>query len=70
MTTLQALYGREPRSIPCYITGSSPSDLVVKLFLNRDELLVLLKLNLTKSQARMKKLADKHFYDLEFVVGD
>lgn len=69
--TLFRLFIREkPPTITRYIRGSSPSELVETYFLDRDEILVQLKLNLIKAQARMKKLVDKHCSELEFAVGD
>lgn len=53
-----------------YIRGSSPSELVENDFLDKDEIFVLLKLNLIKAQACMKKFADKHRSELEFTMGE
>lgn len=70
MSPFKALYGRDPPTFTRYILGSSPSELVEAYFVDRDELLALLKLNLIKAQRRMKKLADKHRTELEFEVAD
>ncbi|PHT87218.1 hypothetical protein T459_09324 [Capsicum annuum] len=70
MSPFEALYGREPPTIARYVLGSSPSELVEECFVDRDKVLGLLKLNLIKAQARMKKFADKYRSDLEFSKGD
>ncbi|OIT06257.1 hypothetical protein A4A49_52619 [Nicotiana attenuata] len=70
MSPFHALYGRAPPNIGRYIRGSSPSELVESYFVDMDEILALLKLNLIEEQTRMKKMADKHRIELEFAVGD
>lgn len=48
----------------------SSSDIVEQFLLQKDEVLQLLKLNLTKAQKRMKVNADKACTNIHFQVGD
>ncbi|PHT61120.1 hypothetical protein T459_35027 [Capsicum annuum] len=70
LTPFQALYGREPPNIARYILGSASDDLVEQYMLRRDEVLDLLKLNLSKAQDRMKEYADKGRIEDHFEEGD
>ncbi|XP_070037045.1 uncharacterized protein [Nicotiana tomentosiformis] len=70
MTPFQALYGREPPTIARYVLGSASDDLIEQYMLWRDEVLGILKFNLSKSQSRMKKDADKGRTDDHFEEGD
>ncbi|KAH9647661.1 Wall-associated receptor kinase-like 22 [Citrus sinensis] len=70
MTPFQALYGREPATVPIYHVGTSPVHEVDKALLARDELLAKLKKNLAVAANRMKQVADKHRRDVEFQQND
>lgn len=70
MTPFQALYGREPPTVPIYHVGTSPVHEVDKALLARDELLAKLKKNLAVAANRMKQVADKHRRDVEFQKND
>ncbi|MCI39079.1 retrotransposable element Tf2 protein, partial [Trifolium medium] len=67
-TPFQVIYGKPPPTIPSYITGSSPIDACDVVLTSRDELMRLLRKNLTKAQAQMKVAADKHRRDVEFAI--
>ncbi|XP_059306872.1 uncharacterized protein LOC132058356 [Lycium ferocissimum] len=70
MTPIQAFYGHEPLTIARYIMGSIASELVESYLLQRDEVLQLLKHNLTKAQTRMKTFAHKSSTEVIFEIGD
>ncbi|KAG9452941.1 hypothetical protein H6P81_005845 [Aristolochia fimbriata] len=70
MTPFEILYRCPPPTIPRYIKGSTGNNLVEQHMLHRDEVLVVLKQNLTKAQGQMKSLADKHRREAPFQVGD
>ena len=70
MTPFQALYGWLPPSIPTYKDGLSPVHEVDQQLMRRDELLRQLKVNLERSQNRMKQLADQRRRDITFNIGD
>ncbi|WMV28960.1 hypothetical protein MTR67_022345 [Solanum verrucosum] len=65
-----ALYGREPPTISRYVSGSAGDDLIEKYMLKRDDVLVLLKNNLSKAQTCMKLYVDARRTDLQLEVGD
>ncbi|OIT00480.1 hypothetical protein A4A49_59969, partial [Nicotiana attenuata] len=64
MTPFQALYGREPPTMACYVLGSNSNVLV------EHEVIDLFKHNLSKAHQRMKEYADKKRRRLEFSMGD
>ena len=66
----EALYGRPAPVIPKYVIGSAKVDQVDQELIDRDELLQLLKDNLSTAQARMKQQADTRRSEREFSVGD
>ena len=70
MTPFQVLYGGEPPIITRYVLGSVADDLVEKYMLNMDDILVLLKNNLSKAQIRMKLYAHARRRDWQLEVGD
>ncbi|KAL4282753.1 hypothetical protein GQ457_16G010950 [Hibiscus cannabinus] len=70
MTPFEVLYGRPPPSISRYIHDSAGNSMVTTYMQQRDEVLALLKTNLSKAQNRMKLFADKHRRELIFQVGD
>ncbi|KAJ0927423.1 putative nucleotidyltransferase, Ribonuclease H [Helianthus annuus] len=70
MTPFEVLYGRPPPTIPRYLRDSTGNPLLDSEFSQRDEILSVLKTNLSKAQFRMKKEADKHRRDVHFQLGD
>ncbi|KAG9447555.1 hypothetical protein H6P81_013683 [Aristolochia fimbriata] len=70
LTPLQVLYGRELPTMTRYILGSSSNDMVEKYMLSRDEVLVVLKHNLSQAQGLMKEIADRKRRDLQLAVDD
>lgn len=70
MTPFQALYGRKPPNIARNVLGSSSNDLIEQYMLRREDVLNLLKFNLSKAQTRMKTSADKGRTEDQFDEGD
>ncbi|KAM0065899.1 putative nucleotidyltransferase, Ribonuclease H [Helianthus debilis subsp. tardiflorus] len=70
MTPFEVLYGRKPPSLTRYLRGSTPNVTLEEQLVERDNVLTLLKTNLSKAQTRMKLAADKHRRDVNFEVDD
>lgn len=70
MPPFKALYGRNPPSLPDYIPGSASVPSLDLSLQNRQEILQLLKNNLTKSRKQMEEQANKKRRDFTFFVGD
>ena len=70
MTPFKAVYGRDPPKLLYYGSPPSPIDSVDTMLQERDDILTRLKQNLLSAPAKMKKKANMHRRDLEFVVGD
>lgn len=66
MTPFEALYGYPPPQIPPYLPGSSAVQEVDTQLRDRDTLIVLLKTNLAKAQARMNHYYDQKHTEREF----
>ena len=64
------IYSQPPPTIIKYMFGSSKIDQVDKELLDRDNIIQILRDNLTVSLARMKQQANKHRSEREFAVGD
>lgn len=64
------IYGRAPPDVPDYLPQTSQVEAVDTLLTTRDTVLSRLKRNLLKAQDNMKRTADIHRRDVEFVVGD
>ncbi|GAU21767.1 hypothetical protein TSUD_328920 [Trifolium subterraneum] len=70
LTPYQVMFGKAPPSMPAYVTGSSSIDACDTVLQTRDEILALLRKNLSKAQVQMKANADKHRKASSFNVGD
>ena len=70
MSPFKVVYGRDPPSILDYIRQSAKIDVVDKVLIDRQELLLQLKLNLSQAQAQMKSVANTKRRDVSFKVGD
>lgn len=70
MSPFKALYGRNPPSLSDYIPGSASVPSLDLSLQNRQEILQLLKNNLTKSRKQMEEQAIKKRRDFTFSVGD
>jgi hypothetical protein len=70
LTPFQITYGREPPSIPHYITHSSSIEAVDSILSNRQQLITKLRSTLLKAQARMKHFADRKRRPITFNVDD
>lgn len=70
MTLFQALYGRKPPTIARYVLGTSSNELVERYMIQRDEVMDLLKQNLSKAQRRVKEYTDNKRQHVEFAIGD
>lgn len=69
MTPFEAMFGKPPPSIPSYITGSSGIEAADVFLRDRDELLTLLRHNMSLAQERMKLSAENKRLDVAFEVG-
>jgi len=69
LSPFEVMYGKPPPSIPMYIGGTSSNDGCDSVLSTREEILSLLRNNLTKAQARMKKYADLKRRELNFPIG-
>ena len=63
-------FGRKPPNFPHYVTGTAKVDAVDDMLSQREAVFALLRQKLTKAQACMKEVADKHRRELEFEIGD
>ncbi|MCI18347.1 hypothetical protein A2U01_0039501, partial [Trifolium medium] len=70
MSPFEALFGRSPSSITSYIQGSTQIASLEDSLTQRDQLLRVIRTNLSKAQTRMKSLANVHRLDQIFKVGD
>ncbi|MCI29774.1 hypothetical protein A2U01_0050983, partial [Trifolium medium] len=70
MTPFEALYGRTPPSLRSYITNDTPVASLDEMLTHKQQVLLILKDNLSKAQLRMRSLANAHRQDRKFVVGD
>ncbi|PNY12251.1 retrotransposon protein [Trifolium pratense] len=68
-TPFQIMFGKSPPSMPDYVTGSSSIEACDSVLTSREEILELLRENLTKAQVQMKATADKHCKEVTFEVG-
>jgi hypothetical protein len=69
LTLYEVVFGKPAPSIPSYITGSSQIDACDDVLRTREEILALLRKNLTKAQTQMKLAADKHRREVDFPIG-
>ncbi|WVZ06548.1 hypothetical protein V8G54_019894 [Vigna mungo] len=69
LSPFEVMFGKQPPSIPHYIEGSSSNDGCDIVLSSREEILSLLRSNLLKAQARMKKNVDAKRRDLNLKVG-
>jgi DNA-binding ferritin-like protein len=70
MTPFMALYGYHPPSITSYIKEKSKVQAVEDHIENQQEVLQILKDNLTMAQNRMKQQEDQNRSERSFEVGD
>ena len=69
MSPFKALYGRDPPALLRFVEEDSPVEGVNNHIRERNLILDELKDNLTRTQAKMKKYADKERQDVQFDVG-
>ncbi|XP_077215503.1 uncharacterized protein LOC143850075 [Tasmannia lanceolata] len=69
MTPYEAVYGRQPPTIPSYMQGSSRVEAADEELTQRDTILTRLKTNLIRAHSRMKSLADQKCTDKQLEVG-
>ena len=60
VTPFEVTFGRKPPSFPHYISGTSKVDAVDDMLSQREAVFELLRQKLSKAQARMEVMADKH----------
>ena len=65
---LELLYGRDPSSILKYGKPPSPIVMVDQQFLDKDNMLKAMKIQLRQAQICMKLRADQHHREVEFQV--
>jgi DNA-binding ferritin-like protein len=70
MTPFMALYGYHPPSITSSLKEKSKVQAVEDHIENQQQVLQILKDNLTMAQNRMKQQADQHHSERSFEVGD
>ncbi|XP_075665988.1 uncharacterized protein LOC142635791 [Castanea sativa] len=70
LTPFEALYGYPPPKVMDYVPGITRVAAVDSFLKDRQQLLSLLKHNLTTTQERMKWFANKKRVDRSFAVGD
>jgi hypothetical protein len=70
MTPFMALYGYHPPSITSSLKEKSKVQAVEDHIENQQQILQILKDNLTMAQNRMKQQADQHHSERSFEVGD
>ncbi|KAK9114629.1 hypothetical protein Syun_021426 [Stephania yunnanensis] len=69
-TPFQAFYGRPPPTLSSYIPGTSKIEAVEKELLALDQILNLLKKNISEAQSRMKTVYDHGHTERVFIEGD
>lgn len=69
-TPFEALYGYPPPKLLSYVSGTTANAAVDTQLKSRDQIIHLLKENLTKAQSRMKTYADKLRTERSFDVGE
>jgi hypothetical protein len=65
----QITFGKEPPSIPQYLQGSSPIEVVDTMLDSCQQLIDKLRRNLLKAQDKMKYFADQKRRDVSFATG-
>lgn len=61
-------FGKPPPNLPNYILGSSPIEAVDSLLSHRKQLITKLQKTLSKTQARMKQIADTKRRDVSYAI--
>lgn len=69
-TPFKILFGKDPPMLPQFIPSDSTIEAVEGNLQVRIEAIDAVKLNLSKAQARMKKLADRNRKEIEFEEGN
>lgn len=70
MTPYEVVYNQPPPTHLLYLPGSSSNDAVDRSLHRREQMLQVVKMNLSKAQDRMRSQADKHRTDRQFKQGD
>jgi len=70
LTPFEALYGYPPPRLLSYVSRTTANAVVDNQLKSREQIIHLLKENLTKSQSRMKTYADKLITKRSFEVGE
>ena len=70
MTPFQALYGIPPLLHIPYFLGDSPVAAVDRFLQEKEDMIQVLRHQLTSVQHRMKQMADKHKSERSFQIGD
>lgn len=70
MTPFEVTFGIKPPSIQQYLVGALNVEAVDDWLIQRDTIFTSLVKKLNKAQQRMKKLTDRHQWDVSFNEGD
>lgn len=70
MSPFEALYRKQPPTIPSYLTRSTKIATLDEFLAHRQSLLAELKTQLSSVRHRMKQVADRHRREVVFEVGD
>ncbi|KAD4384176.1 hypothetical protein E3N88_24344 [Mikania micrantha] len=65
-TPFNVVYGRDPPALHPYVSGETKNADLEAQLIDRDDMLKLLKINLSKAQSRMRAQADSHRRDVSF----
>ncbi|GJZ73703.1 putative nucleotidyltransferase, ribonuclease H [Tanacetum coccineum] len=69
-TPFSIVYGRDPPSLLPYVMGETKNAELEQQLIDRDDMLKLIRLNLTKVQDRMRNQANTKRREVTFQVGD
>lgn len=70
MSPFEVVYGQAPPIHLPYLLGESKVAVVARSLQKRKNMLLLLNFHLMRAQHRMKQMADQHFTERDFDIGD
>ncbi|KAD4888403.1 hypothetical protein E3N88_20476 [Mikania micrantha] len=69
-TPFSIVYGRPPPPLIPYVLGDTNNAELEQQLIERDDMLILIRANLTRAQDRMQQQANAHRRDVTFTAGD
>ncbi|GJR04102.1 peroxidase 64 [Tanacetum coccineum] len=69
-TPFSVVYGREPPPLFPYVSGETKNNELEQQLITRDDMIKLIRLNLSRAQDRMRNQANSQRRELSFQVGD